>query len=161
MYLYYRDGSERQHWTSHAEVVMMEAGNIFGVEMENRLPSRMHFVELLLDGTVRKGPHLDGYYTTYPVATRQGMVVFWRHGKLRAIDAALREQTLWEDRGLVEKSIMTRMQVADEGTIVFGLNSELIVIPTDLGPMAVSHWPCGGGNAENNPAFLSASTADG
>jgi hypothetical protein len=48
---------------------------------------------------------------------------------------------------------MTRMLLADDGTLVFGLEDELFLVPTDLGPMADSSWPCGGGNAGGNPVF--------
>jgi hypothetical protein len=115
----------------------------------------MHFSVFEQDGTVRKGPHLDGYYTTYPVVTRRDITVFWRHGELRAVDASLEERTLWEDQGLAEKVVMTRMLLADNGTLVFGLENELLLVPTDLGSMADSIWPCGGGNARGNPAFPS------
>ncbi len=147
LYLYDRDGNQRQHWASHAEVVVTETGELRGVEMENCLPSRMHFCVFERDGTVRKGPHLDDYYTTYPVVNRHGIAAFWRHGKLRTVDALLEERTLWEDRGLAERSVMTRMLLADDGTLVFGLEDQLFMFPTDLGPMARSVWPCGGGNA--------------
>src|SRR5262249_59762875 len=89
LYLHDREGKERQHWSSHAEVVVTGAGEMRGVEMENVLPSRMHFSVLKQDGTVCKGPHLEGYYTTYPVLNRQGVAAFWRYGKLRAVDPSL------------------------------------------------------------------------
>jgi hypothetical protein len=154
LYLYDRDGRERRHWPSHAEVVVTEEGEIRGAEMENCLPSRMHFSAFLPDGTVRKGPHLKGYYTTYPVMNKQGVAAFWRNGRLRTVDAALEERTRWQDTGLAEKAIMTRMLLGDDGTLVFGLGDELFLVPTDLGPMADSPWPCGGGNAGGNPVYL-------
>ncbi len=48
---------------------------------------------------------------------------------------------------------MTRSLLADDGTLVFGLEDELFLVPTDLGPMADSVWPCGGGNTGGNPVF--------
>jgi hypothetical protein len=155
LFQYDRDGREVRHWPSHAEAVVTQQGEVRGVEMENRLPSRMHFSVLEPDGTVRKGPHLKGYYTTYPVVNREGAVAFWRHGKLRVVDASLQKRTLWKDKDLAEKGIMTRMLLAPDGTLVFGLEDELFLVPTDLGPMAASVWPCGGGNAGGNPAFPS------
>jgi hypothetical protein len=153
LYVLDRDGTERRHWASHAAVVVTETGEVRGVEMETCLPSRMHFSVVERDGTVRKGLHLDGHYTTYPVVNRWGVTAFWRHGKLRAVGASLEERTLWEDQGLAERAVMTRMLLADDGTLVFGLEDELFLVPTDLGPMAGSIWPCGGGNARGNPAF--------
>ncbi len=153
LYLYDRDGQERQHWLSHAEVVLTEGGEIRGVEIENRLPSRMHFSIFLPDGTVRKGPHLDGYYSTYPVVNQAGVTAFWRDGKLRTVDASLNERMLWQDTSLIDKKLMTRMLLTNDGTLIFGLEDELFLVPTDLGPMAHSPWPCGGGNARGNPAF--------
>jgi hypothetical protein len=157
LYLYDRDGTERRHWPSHAEVVVTHAGDIRGVEMENALPSRMHFSEFLPDGTVRKGPHLDGYYTTYPVLSQQGIVAFWRDGALRTVNADLQSHTLWKDERLCGNNIMTRMLLTPDGTLAFGLGNELFLVPTELGPMADSPWPCGGGNPEGNPTFLPAS----
>ncbi len=153
MYLYDCNGGQRQHWASHAEVVTTELGEMRGVEMENCLPSRMHFCVFNRDGSIRKGPHLDGYYTTYPVVNRQGVVAFWRHGRLRTVDASLQENTLWEERALAETAVMTRMLLADDGTLVFGLEDELFLFPTHLGPMARGVWPCGGGNPRGNPTF--------
>ncbi|HEY7156952.1 MAG TPA: hypothetical protein VH575_23490 [Gemmataceae bacterium] len=147
------DGVVRQHWPRHAEVVVTEQGEVRGVEMENISPSRMHFSVFEPDGTIRQGPHLEGYYTTYPVLSREGVAAFWRDGKLRTVDASLEERTLWQDEGLAEKKIMTRMLLADDGTLLFGLEDELFLVPTDLGPMANNPWPCGSGNARGNPVF--------
>ena len=41
------------------------------------------------------------------------------------------------------------MLLADDGTRPFGLEDELFLVP-----MADSVWPCGGGNARGNTAFL-------
>jgi hypothetical protein len=101
----------------------------------------------------RQGPHLDDYYTTYPVVSKQGVTVFWRHGELQAVDTALHKRTLWKDEGLAGKKIMTRMPLADDGPLLFGQEDELFLVPIDLGPMANSPWPCGGGNAQGNPVF--------
>ena len=38
---------------------------------------------------------------------------------------------------------------------VFGLDDELFLVPTDLGPMADGPWPCGNGNARGNPVYRS------
>jgi hypothetical protein len=152
-YLYGADGNVRRHWPSHGDVVITGQGEVRVVEMENCLPSRMHFSVFLPDGTVRKGPHLGGYYTTYPVVNREGVVAFWRNGKLRTVDASLQKRMLWQDMGLAEKAVMTRMLLADDGTLVFGLEDELFLVPTNLGPMADSPWPCGGGNAQGNPVL--------
>ncbi len=153
LYLYDRDGTVLQHWPRHAEVIVTEGGEIRGVEMENCLPSRMHFSVFEPDGTIRQGPHLEGYYTTCPVVSKQGTTAFWREGELHAVDPALHRRTLWSDGGPAEKNVMTRMLLADDGTLVFGLEDELFFVPTDLGPMADSVWPCGGGNAGGNPVF--------
>jgi hypothetical protein len=60
LYLHNRDGTVLQHWPRHAEAVVTEGGEIRGVEMENCLPSPMHFSVFEPDGKVRQGPHLDG-----------------------------------------------------------------------------------------------------
>jgi hypothetical protein len=82
---------------------------------------------------------------------REGVAVFWRDGKLRTVDASLEQRTLREDKSLAERAVMTRMLLADDGTLVFGLEDELWPVRTDLGPMADSPWPCSGGNARGNP----------
>jgi hypothetical protein len=154
LYLYGRDGTVRQHWDRHAEVVLTEQGEVRGVEMENVEPSRMHFSVFLPDGTVRQGPHLDGYYTTYPVVSKQGVTAFCREGELQTVDLSLHRSVIAGVGPPSAGSVMTRMLLADDGTLVFGLGDELCLVATDLGPMADSPWPCGGGNARGNPVFL-------
>jgi hypothetical protein len=153
LYLYGPGGTLRQHWDRHAEVVVTERGELRGVEMENCTPSRMHFSVFRPDGTVRQGPHLSGYYTTHPVVSRGGVTAFWREGELQAVDADLGKETLLRDRGSAGKSIMTRMLLTAAGTLVFGLEDELWMVSSDLGAMADSSWPCGGGNARGNPVY--------
>jgi hypothetical protein len=153
-YHYGPDGAVRQHWPSHGYLLVTGEGEFRGVEMENSMPSRMSFSVFLRDESVRKGPHLNGYYTTYPVLDAQGVAAFWRNGKLRAVDADLKKRTLWQDKSIAEKAIMTRMLLASDGTLVFGLDDELFLFPAELGPMANCVWPCGSGNVECNPVVL-------
>ncbi len=98
--LYDRDGAVKQRWPSHGYSVLTETGQICLVEMENVLPSKMHFSILERDGSVTRGPHPDDYYTTYPVLTCDNAIAFWRGGALILIDAELRNHVLYADSQL-------------------------------------------------------------
>ena len=41
------------------------------------------------DGSLRDGPPLSGYYTTYPALDAAGNTVFWRDGQLLTVDTNL------------------------------------------------------------------------
>ena len=55
------------------------------VEMKNRLPSKMHFTTLRMDGTVKRGPWLDGYDTSNAARLDDDSIVFWRNGALQTV----------------------------------------------------------------------------
>src|SRR5262245_32262287 len=112
------------------------------VEMENVLPSKMHVSLLERDGSVRKGPHLDDYSTTYPVMTRDGTMAFWRGGTLSMIDRDLERHVLYADAQLSERALMSRMLLSDQGHVIFTLDQELWIVDAGLGPLASSAWPC-------------------
>jgi len=64
-------------------------GDIRGPELENLLPSRSFFRCLRQDGTLREGPPLSGYYTTYPALDRDGLAVFALNDELLMVDTDL------------------------------------------------------------------------
>ncbi|CAM5262045.1 putative protein OS=Streptomyces microflavus OX=1919 GN=Smic_43830 PE=4 SV=1 [Streptomyces microflavus] len=63
--------------------------HVCGPELENCLPSTSRFRQLAPDNTLVDGPPLTGYYTSYPSMDQAGTTVFWRNGRLLAVDADL------------------------------------------------------------------------
>ena len=130
-----------------------EDGRVRSVEMENSLPSRMRFVTLEDDGGVGDGPLLDGYYTTYPAISREGVVAFWRNGELVLIDDRMAKDVIYSDPPTAEQGVMSRMLLSPGGSLVFSVGHEVWVVDAGLGSLAESPWPCGGGNLQNNPVW--------
>jgi hypothetical protein len=153
-YLYADDGAIVQQWPSHGYVVLNETGQFRLAEMENVIPSKMHFGILEQDGSVRKGPHLDDYYTTYPVMTRDGITAFWRSGVLIVIDHDLEQHVLYADSQFSDRALMSRMLLSHYGHLIFTLDQELWIVDAGLGPLASSVWPCGSGNLQGNPVLM-------
>lgn len=150
---YDASGRETRRWASHVMPLVDRHGGIRGPEYENCLPSRSRFRCLDQDGTVRGGPPLSEYYTTYPALDRDGTAVFWRDGRLLAVDASfeLRELFALPD----ERSIMSRILLLRQGKVVFTLDDELLIFSgTGLGPLDTGWWPCGDGNLRGNPVSL-------
>lgn len=143
-------GSVVQGWPSNVMPLVDRHGGIRGPESENRLPSRSRFRGLGQDGSLRDGPPLSGYYTTYPALDRDGTAVFWRDGKLLTVDAGFLGRELFarpDDRG-----VMSRVLLLAGGQVVFALDSELLFFrDTGLGPLDAGPWPCGDGNLNGNP----------
>ncbi|MCX5097207.1 hypothetical protein OOK36_52800 [Streptomyces sp. NBC_00365] len=140
-----------QEWPTHAMLLIDRHGAISGTESENVTPSRSRFVGLGPDGTVRRGPALSGYYTTYPALDREGTAVFWRDGRLLAVDAdfQMRELFALEDE---KRAVMSRIMLLDQGQVAFALHDELFILrSTDLGPLDSGVWPCADGGLHGNP----------
>lgn len=148
------DGTLQRRWKSHGHLVIDEGGRVHCVEMENVLPSRMRFVTLEVDGSVGDGPLLDGYDSTYPAISREGVVAFWRHGGLVLIDEAKTKEILVTDPSVAEEGPMTRMLLSPDGSLVFAVGSEVWMVDAGLGKLAESPWPCGWGNIQGNPVWL-------
>jgi hypothetical protein len=128
-------------------------GAIRGPESENRFPSRSLFRVLNGDGSLRDGPPLSGYYTTYPALDADGNVVFWRDGKLLAIDSDLRIRVLFAQDDT--RAVMSKVLLLDHGKIVLALDDELLTFRnTGIGPLDTGPWPCADGNIQGNPAAL-------
>ncbi|MEM7344762.1 MAG: hypothetical protein AAF485_10995, partial [Chloroflexota bacterium] len=124
-YLYDKEGTILNHWPSHGDYLLTEDGEIRLVEMENSLPSKMHFSILHTNGRVQKGPHLSGYHTTYPVIDKDCTAAFWRDGKLILIDKHLKKRILYSDNSLPERPLLTRMLLTKQGMLAFVVNKEL------------------------------------
>ncbi|MFH9349705.1 hypothetical protein [Kitasatospora sp. NPDC017646] len=148
---YDRDGDQVARWSSHGAMVVGPSGEIRGPELENRLPSRSRFRELTGTGDLADGPTLTGYYTSYPAIDSAGTAVFWRDGKLLAINSRMEEKEYFA--GSDSRNVLSRTLLLDAGTVAVALHSELWLFRTPLGPLASSAWPCGDGNLHGNPVF--------
>ncbi len=152
-YLYDKAGTILTHWHSHGDYLLSEDGEFRLAEMENSLPSNMYFSILREDGSVQKGPHLPGYYTTYPAIDKEGTAAFWRNGELILIDKNLEKYVLYTDPSVPERALMSRMLLTNQGKLLFTLEKELWIVKTDLKPLAESDWPCKDGNLQGNPVI--------
>lgn len=125
-------------------------GNIRGPEHENVLASRSRFRGLAPDGTLRDGPPLSGYDTTYPALDSSGTAVFWRDGRLVTVDANFQLGEPFTQAN--KQAVMSRVMLLADGQVVFALHSELLIFRgTGLGQLDHSAWPCGDGNLNGNP----------
>ncbi|MFE7265561.1 hypothetical protein ACFU9B_26325 [Streptomyces sp. NPDC057592] len=148
---YGRDGSTTARWASHGAMLVDGRGTICGPELENRLPSRSRFRQLAPDNTLVDGPALTGYYTSCPAMDREGTVVFWRDGKLLAVDADLVSHELFAMDD--SRNVMGRTLLLGEGRVVVSLDSEVLAFHSPLGPLAEGPWPCGNANLLGNPVL--------
>lgn len=147
---YDQSGAVTDQWQSHTMALVDRDGHIRGPESENVMPSRSRFRGLGPGGTLRDGPALSGYYTTYPALDHDGTAIFWRDGRLLAVDAdfELHELSAVDD----DRAVMSRILLLDQGKVVFALKDELLVFSdTGLGPLDTGVWPCGEGNLRGNP----------
>jgi hypothetical protein len=149
--LYDVNGVRSSTWPSHGYYLVSEAGEVRALEMENVMPSRMRFSVLQPDGSVRKGPRMPGYRSTYPVIDREGTAAFWRDGKLQTVDSELKRKVLFSDDSVTDGVPMSRALLLDRGELVLAIGSELWIFATELAPLATSVWPCAEANLARNP----------
>ncbi|MEV8406817.1 hypothetical protein AB0R12_13665 [Streptomyces niveus] len=144
-----RDGVETARWASHGAMLVGKNGGVCGPELENSLPSRSRFRRLAPDNSLVDGPPLTGYYTSYPAMDCEGTAVFWRDGKLLAVDTDLagRELFAMDD----SRAVIGRALLLSEGNVVVSLDNEVLVFLTPLGSLAEGPWPCGEANLRGNP----------
>ena len=146
-------GAVVQQWSTHALLLIDRNGAISGPESENRLPSRSRFAALEPDDTVRRGAALDGYHTSYPALDEHGTAVFWRHGRLQAVDPDLTRRELLEI-GDAKRGYSARMLLLDNGLLAFTLEGELILTrQQSLGALDTGVWPCRDGGLHGNPVL--------
>ncbi|MEV6165054.1 hypothetical protein AB0L71_24655 [Streptomyces sp. NPDC052052] len=126
-------------------------GTVCGPELENCLPSKSRFRRLAPDNTLVDGPPLTGYYTSYPAMDREGTAVFWRDGKLLAVDADLDAHELFAMDD--SRNVMNRTLLLGDGRVVVSLDSEVLTFHSPLGPLAEGPWPCGDANLRGNPVL--------
>lgn len=145
------DGQAERQWPSHGMMLVDRKGQFRGPEMENSLPSRSVFRVLEADGGTRTGPALTGYSTAYPAIDVHGTTVFWRDGRLTAVDEDLHARTL-VDR--LPESVGDRILLLGEGTLVTAAQGEIFVVgDTGLGALGEGPWPCADGGLRGNPVF--------
>lgn len=145
------NGAVVQEWPTHAMLLIDRHGTISGPESENVLPSRSHFVRLEPDGTVERGPALSAYYTSYPALDKDGTAVFWRDGRLLAVDQGFECRDLLTLDG-DKRAVMSRIMLLGEGRVAFALHDELFMLrETGLGPLDSGIWPCADGSLRGNP----------
>lgn len=148
---YDRDGGTTARWASHGAMLVDGRGTICGPELANHLPSTSRFRRLAPDSTLVDGPPLTGYYTSFPAMDREGTVVFWRDGKLLAVDAGLKAHELFAMDD--SRDVMGRTLLLREGRVVVSLGSEVLTFHSPLGPLAEGPWPCGDANLLGNPVL--------
>jgi hypothetical protein len=147
---YDSEGHALQTWPSHGMMLVDHHGAISGAESENVTPSRSRFRVLNPDGSLRDGPSLSGYYTTYPALDAEGTAVLWRDGKLLAVNPDLQARTLFAQDD--DRAAMSRILLLEPGRVVFSLHNELFLVgSTGLAPLGNGPWPCGDGNLHGNP----------
>jgi len=128
-------------------------GGISGPESENVLPSRSHYVTLEPDSTVRRGPALPGYYTSYPALDSDGTAVFWRDARLHAVGRDLQTRVLFA-REEERRAVISKIMLLRDGRVAFAVHDELIILPrTGLGPLDGGIWPCADGGLHGNPVL--------
>ncbi|WP_078096083.1 hypothetical protein [Streptomyces sp. fd1-xmd] len=147
--LYGRDGAETASWASQGAMLVDRNGSVSGPELENHLPSRSRFRRLTPDNTLVDGPALTGYYTSHPAMDCEGTTVFWRDGKLLAVDADLAGHELFAMDD--SRTVIGRALLLSEGSVAVSLDNEVLVFRAPLGPLAEGPWPCGEGNLQGNP----------
>jgi hypothetical protein len=149
--LYDRHGRPVQTWPSHGMMLIDQQGTIRGPESENTSSGRSRFRVLSPDGSMRDGPRLTGYHTTYPALDAEGTAVFWRDGALLTVDADLHQHELFTMTD--DRAVMSRILLLEHGTVAFALDNELLIFrDTGLTRLADGPWPCAGGNIRGNPA---------
>ncbi|MFF7504165.1 hypothetical protein ACFZBM_32775 [Streptomyces lavendulae] len=110
---------------------------------------RSRFRQLAPDGTLVAGPALTGYYTSHPAMDREGTAVFWRDGKLLAVNADLAGHELFAMDD--SRAVIGRALLLNEGSVSVSLDDEVLVFRTPLGSLAEGSWPCGEANLRGNP----------
>ncbi|NUK03766.1 hypothetical protein [Streptomyces lunaelactis] len=146
-----RNGRETSQWASHGAMTVDSYGTIRGPELSNSLAFKLQFRQLAPANELLDGPPLAGYYTSHPALDCDGTSVFWRDGKLLAVDA---EMTLHELFAMDDsRNIMGRTLLLDGGRVALSLDSEIVVFQTQLGALAGGPWPCGDANLLGNPVL--------
>jgi hypothetical protein len=150
---YTRAGDEAVRWPTHGAVLIDHAGKMLGIEHDNRSTAQAKLRRLGQDGSLSDGPAVAGGNLTHPALDRDGTAVFWRDGRLLAVDAGLTLHELYS--GKAESSpYLSRTLLLEDGIVAFATNGDVLLFRTALGPLEESAWPCGDGNLNGNPAVF-------
>ncbi len=150
---YTRAGGEAARWPTHAAMLIDRAGKLLGIELDNRAGAQPRQRAMERDGSLSDGPVLAGVSTTHPALDRDGTAVFWRNGKLLAVDAGLTRHELFSEKS-ESSSTASRTLLLEDGIVTFALNGDLLIFRTGLGSLEDSVWPCGEGNLNGNPVVF-------
>jgi len=126
------NGSLLDTWPSDGFLAPLPSGVLHVIELDNAHQSRCASA-LLPGGIVRRGPQLSGYYTSRPVMTANGDVIFWRADELHAVDARLGHRTLARAPAAPHE-YPSRMGLAPDGTLAFTLGDALWVAASEFVP---------------------------
>jgi hypothetical protein len=107
-YRYGADGTIVDRWRSHGHYVVRDE-DIRVVELRGD-GGAMHLTRLKPNGTIARGARLDGYYTSRPCTSPDGLLLFFRRGLVYAV------------RNL---SIAERLPVFDRDENVFATEMEI------------------------------------
>jgi hypothetical protein len=148
-------GAEAARWPTHGAMLIDRAGKVLGIELDNRAAAQPRLRGIERDGSLSDGPALAGYHTTHPALDRDGTAVFWRDGRLLAVDAGLTLHELFSEQN-AGSVYASRILMLGDGIVAFAVNGELLICRTGLGPLEDSIWPCGDGNINGNPVVPAA-----
>jgi hypothetical protein len=149
---YTRLGDGATRWETNGAMLIDRAGKLRGVEYDNRAGARPRMRVMGWDGSLSGGPVVAGHDTTHPALDGQGNAVFWRDGRLLAVDAELAVRELHSAKDDV--SVASRVLLLEGGIVAFALDGELVIFRTGLGELEDSIWPCADGNLNGNPVVL-------
>jgi hypothetical protein len=154
---YSRDGDEAIRWPTSGATLVGQAGQLFGVEFDNRAAAQPRLRRMGPDGSLSDGPVLTGRYSGHPALDRDGAAVLWRNRSLVTIDAeGLVREVLHQRK---RASYVSRILLLEDGVVALGLDGELLIGRTVLGSLADSVWPCGDGSLSGNPVAFETVTA--
>lgn len=144
-----RDGTETGRWASHGAMLVDKNGSASGPELENSLPWRSCFRRLAPDNTRVDGPPLTGYYTSHPAMDCEGTTVFWRDGKLLAVDKDLAGHELFpmDDN----RDVIGRTLLLNAGLAAISLDNGVLVSVHRWAPWLKAPGPAGEANLQGNP----------
>lgn len=150
---YTRAGDEATRWPTSGATLIDRTGNLFGLEFDNRATAQPRLRLMEWGGSLSDGPVITGRNTGHPALDRDGAAVLWRNRSLLTIDAGRVVRELFRERESV--SYISRVLLLEDGIVAVGLDGDLFMFRTALGPLEDSVWPCGDGNLNGNPVVSS------
>lgn len=148
-------GNTVDAWDSYGPIIISPKGEIFSLQMRGLDQDDQHLVKLLGGGQLGIGPHLDGYFTVYPVVDEFGNTIFWRDHRLYLITSKGESSIIFEEEKAHDEQYVyaPRTLLYNQGVVIFSMRNQLYVLETQMGRLANSSWPCKFGNNERNPVM--------